>query len=566
MNQKFRYFLFLFLCFSLNTSLNAQTQNDSLAKYSYEELRLFYKKNNSQDTIYVKEYLERAKRDNDTIKVARGYYNMAVKYEDLTTKINYIDSSITICENCRHSTYPVLSYYFKGAYLFSLGENKRALINFLKALKVLEKNKNVSLELDVRNSIIALKTNWLANQETLDFTKESLEFVINNKNEISNYNITYFTILHNLSVSLIRNKKFTKALKIAQKGIEETINTDYTSDYNDFISLSGIAKYFIEDYQTAIDSLQKALPYRSDHGKAMSNYYLGKSYDKLNQPEKAHDHFLKVDFLYVKTQDLFPELRNTYEHIVEYYKEKGDTEQQLFFLERLIETDAKIDSVYKYVNETIQKKYDTPQAITERNRLLKEAQANENSWKYSFGIISAILAAIIGVLFYVYRRQKYYKQRFENVMSKSSGTEKSISTALDVTQEKENTQSKDIGISETIVKSILKGLSKFEASEGYRKQITLTELAKNLETNPKYLSKVINWHYQKNFSSYINELRVQYTISKLKEDSKFRNYTIKAIAKEVGFKGTESFSKSFYKVTQIYPSYFIKQLQKRQHS
>ena len=39
--------------------------------------------------------------------------------------------------------------------------------------------------------------------------------------------------------------------------------------------------------------------------------------------------------------------------------------------------------------------------------------------------------------------------------------------------------------------------------------------------------------------------------------------TIKAIANEMGFNTTEAFSKSFYKSTGIYPSFFIKQLEKQ---
>jgi len=41
-------------------------------------------------------------------------------------------------------------------------------------------------------------------------------------------------------------------------------------------------------------------------------------------------------------------------------------------------------------------------------------------------------------------------------------------------------------------------------------------------------------------------------------------YTIKALASESGFNTTEAFSKSFYKKTGIYPSYFIKELKKNE--
>jgi len=64
----------------------------------------------------------------------------------------------------------------------------------------------------------------------------------------------------------------------------------------------------------------------------------------------------------------------------------------------------------------------------------------------------------------------------------------------------------------------------------------------------------------KNFSSYLSDLRVDYAIDRIKNNSQFRLYSIKAIAEETGFKNTESFSKAFHKKTGIYPSYFIKNI------
>ena len=91
-------------------------------------------------------------------------------------------------------------------------------------------------------------------------------------------------------------------------------------------------------------------------------------------------------------------------------------------------------------------------------------------------------------------------------------------------------------------------------------EITLNEVAKSFGTNSTYLSKVINLEKGKNFSHYINDLRIDYTVEELKDNLRFRKYTIKAIANESGFKSAESFSKTFYKKYGIYPSYYIKQL------
>ena len=108
-------------------------------------------------------------------------------------------------------------------------------------------------------------------------------------------------------------------------------------------------------------------------------------------------------------------------------------------------------------------------------------------------------------------------------------------------------------------------LDAFEAAHGYTDNtITLHGLAKQLETNSAYLSKAVNAYKNKNFAAYINGLRIDYAIEKLKTDTLFRRYAVKSIAYEVGFNSTESFSKAFYKKTGIYPSYFIKQLEKQE--
>nr|WP_262922090.1 helix-turn-helix domain-containing protein [Aquimarina acroporae] len=145
-----------------------------------------------------------------------------------------------------------------------------------------------------------------------------------------------------------------------------------------------------------------------------------------------------------------------------------------------------------------------------------------------------------------------------------------METKIPEANEKEISDNKDakvaetsIGISNEIITDILNGLEIFEKKKGFLSaNITTNDLAKQLNTNSKYLSKIINTYKKKSFSVYINELRIQYVIEKLKDDSKFRLYTVKAISREIGFNTTEAFSKSFYKTTGIYPSYFIKQLEK----
>ncbi|MEM6687195.1 MAG: helix-turn-helix domain-containing protein, partial [Bacteroidota bacterium] len=75
-----------------------------------------------------------------------------------------------------------------------------------------------------------------------------------------------------------------------------------------------------------------------------------------------------------------------------------------------------------------------------------------------------------------------------------------------------------------------------------------------------YLSKLVNAHKGKSFTAYITDLRVNYAIRRLKEDRKFRSYTIDSIARDIGFNRSESFSRAFKNKTGLYPSYYIKRL------
>ena len=109
----------------------------------------------------------------------------------------------------------------------------------------------------------------------------------------------------------------------------------------------------------------------------------------------------------------------------------------------------------------------------------------------------------------------------------------------------------------------LKELERFEIKKKFlEKDLTLVHLASTFNTNSNYLSKVINYYRNKNYTTYLNDLRINYIVNLLKTESKFRNYTIKALAEESGFSAPQHFSKAFFSTTGIYPSYFLNQLNK----
>ncbi|WP_044401202.1 helix-turn-helix transcriptional regulator [Lacinutrix sp. Hel_I_90] len=96
-----------------------------------------------------------------------------------------------------------------------------------------------------------------------------------------------------------------------------------------------------------------------------------------------------------------------------------------------------------------------------------------------------------------------------------------------------------------------------------RQDCTLHNMAKRLKTNTSYLSKVVNNHLNKTFSTYINELRINYAVIELKNNKQLRAYSTKAIAQELGYKKANSFSKYFKEATGITPAVYIKNIKER---
>jgi len=58
-------------------------------------------------------------------------------------------------------------------------------------------------------------------------------------------------------------------------------------------------------------------------------------------------------------------------------------------------------------------------------------------------------------------------------------------------------------------------------------------------------------------------LRIAFVLEALQENPTFLRYSIKAIDLECGYTNAKSFSRTFYKQTGLYPSFYIKQLSKK---
>ncbi len=290
-------------------------------------------------------------------------------------------------------------------------------------------------------------------------------------------------------------------------------------------------------------------------GLIMSYYYIGRIHEDNHNLDSVAFNFRISDSLYQLTKDPFPELRHIYGFLVNYYKQNKDLNNQLLYVERLLEADSILDINEIYLNTSILKEYDIPQLKQEQASLATQlTEERSTSRRMRFFIVAVTLVFLIVILWF-YLRQRRLKQRFDELMSQN----KTIYEHKEVKPE----DSKELDLPEDIVETLLTRLQAFEEKGGFLdSELSLRSLAKVFGTNDSYLSKVVNHYKQVNFSNYLKELRLNYVIERLKVDSDLRKYTISAIAKEAGFKNETTFSRAFYKKTGMNPSYFIGKLEK----
>ncbi len=87
---------------------------------------------------------------------------------------------------------------------------------------------------------------------------------------------------------------------------------------------------------------------------------------------------------------------------------------------------------------------------------------------------------------------------------------------------------------------------------------SLSQLAKTVKSNTKYVSFVINETYGKSFKTYLNEYRIAEACRRLVDQDNYGNFTIRAIHQELGFKTAASFVAAFRKVIGMTPSEYKK--------
>lgn len=541
-----KYVLIIWLC--LYHYANAQEKNfiipDSLSSKDYEYFNkniLFTEKNNDKELLYVQSWLAKAKSEKNYGQMAMAYKALMYK-NDKKMQLIYTDSMVKAAKQTTDIELIGSVYLTKGIVYHDRKEQMKALDNYLIADEYISKTNNQYLKYKTKYGIGQIKYYLGFYDEAIALFKECVNY-FREKNDLA-----YLNTLHSLGLCYNRIGKYELSSQMNQIGITAAKHLKNSDMVFYFIQTEGVNQYFKHDYDAAIKNLTMALP-RIQHNKdyaneTVANFYIGKSYWSQKLVEKALPYFKKVDYTFQKQNYIRPDLREAYQLLIDYYQQQNDKEQELYYSKTLVKVDWLIHKDFKYLSPKIVKEYDT-------KKLLQTQRDIEQYWIVVACIVFTILAIIIA--FFV---SKHYRNKrlFEELMNRKSNTVKSSDS-------RNSNTATELGISPEVVTTILKNIEKFELKKRYlEKDMTLGKMASILNTNPKYVSKIIGRYRSKGSIEYVSDLKIDHIVELLKNENKYRNYTNKALAEEAGFGSTQNFTKAFNNRTSLSPTYFINKL------
>ena len=560
MIQKSYILLLVFITHNGFSQRNNSSVEDSLSNKSFDYLYEQYGNNiydPSKTKIYVSALLKKAKAEKRNFKHLTLAYKSCILNVDKSLRLLYADSMITNAKKTNSDELIGSSYITKGIVHYNRLEHSKALDNLLIADQYIARVDNPALVHKAKYEISKIKYYLGFYHEAISLIRECVTFF---KEENDH---AYLNSLHVLSMCYTKIGKHDLATEINNLGIKNGRVFEDTRMECYFILSEGINQCHKHNYNVAINMLNTALPNiiqaKDQANQSIAYFYLGKSNWELKNFETAIGYFKKIDKLFQEENYILPELRKGYEYLIDYYKQKNDTDAQLYYINQLLKVDKILGQDYKYLLKKIVKEYDTKELIMAKSKI-------ENAMVLTRIAACLLLSIMAGIIIHLIRKNKKNQRLFDELMNRNTALPKEINESEEVillTGTESDKLPTTPDINPELEAAIIKRLEKFELTKKYlEKDMNLSKMATLLQTNSKYVTKIVAKHRGKGAIEYITGLKLDYIVEMLKTDSKYRNYTNTALAEEAGFRTTQNFTRAFKKHTGITPTYFSYKLKK----
>ncbi|WP_420571969.1 helix-turn-helix domain-containing protein [Kordia sp.] len=577
-------FFFVFF-FSINTSSQEQ-KNDLLEQYSYEVLDSLYANDFYQDISksqkIAQAHLQKAQKEQNFKAQGVALLRLAVtenRQDRFENAHRYIDEAILLAkEKIKDSNIISQFLIYKGNIYYTAVDYENAILTYVKAYEFQKGNETSQLSLDITHNIANLKSTIGDEQEAKRIYIKNYDIYrdIEENNPETLAPFSYVSTLIALSDTYIdeaidtedfglKNKLLDTATYYNNIGFEKSKKYDDVEGFNYFLVRKGMISYEKKNYQEALNEFNLALKGAKEIELTSTltsiYFYLAKCNQQLSKLDTSILYYQKIDSVSNTETEPSIYLPETYLALVNLYIKKSDSDNALKYHDLFAKIDKAANEKTIEVYKKIHGKYDLNLLNSTIEKLKEDNKEQQTNYVTSVIIIIVLIAAF--VVFYVlnYRSKRKNRLAFEHLLKQLEAKKKEA--AIKIASKKEEKPKSKLSIDEAKVNEILKALEKFEQKKQFLDvNCNLDFVAKKVKTNKAYLSKVIHAEKQQKFIGYITNLRINHALEKLKEDKLFRSYDIKSIASELGFKSPDSFSRAFKNKTGIYPSYYIKNINK----
>ncbi|MCO5258125.1 MAG: AraC family transcriptional regulator [Lentimicrobium sp.] len=451
------------------------------------------------------------------------------------------------------------SYGHPGFVYNSIECYSKTLENSSEALKTSSAlGDSISMATDM-NNIAAIYLHWKNYKMTEQYFRSALALYKRNRNLASTE-----TTMANLANVLQQEKKYNSAHLLYKKSFIIAYGKGSERSAAARLNNNGMLLHQSDKSDSEIiylrNSLETGRGLVSSYSVCSSLQKLGDVYLDIGDLESAQKYLLEaIDC--AESLKALPVLEKTYRSLGFLYEKTGQTDLALGALKKYQSIKDSLFSIKsqvmlseleaKHKNEIQHKKVEL---LVQKNKLF-ETRLNRNRIVLFglIGVVALTLLATVAIAVLYIQKQWSYKML--------------VSKNLEITLHKESADKISIPGVQTHINDeeknrLLIEINRLVKEERIfaRKQLSLTDMAKLLNTNTTYLSRLINDHYKTNFPNFINKFRVREAQIMLAQE-KFRNHTFEAIADAVGFHSRSAFNVAFKNITGVTPGNFIKNLE-----
>lgn len=495
-------------------------------------------------------HILKAKMEANALELANGYYYRTI-IEEPELAIAYSDSIIITTDKSDHPKYPTFGYILKAIIFYDKGDYNLALQNYLIAYNLAVEKMNLEDQITCSMAIAAIRNLNGQPHAAADIYTRSLKLLRQYDNDKIDYYRDYMMLMYNLTLAHLRLSQLDSARHYYDAGLRKAILMKDSMEYRDFVLVGAQLDYYERSFQNSRDTLLRYTHLLDGNKKAMKLYYLGKIAQQTGDNALAISYFQQIDSIVTVTNKPFDKIKDVYQQLVMHYSLSGDQHREIAAIEKLIYYDSLMTNEQKGIIQQATLAYDLPFLKQQKKRAEEKLKA-KGVLILVLGIL-AFLGLLAGIYFYIRARNTKIK----------------VNRLLEGTNKHKSPAGRSVEHSSTVPKEIrddlLEKLEDFEKSEYYlSKDLDMSQLAQQMETNTTYLSMIVNHYKGMSFPNYLKDLKITYAIERLSEDPELLKYNYQGLADTFGFKTGESFSKAFYAKTGVYPSKLLKELKNRE--